>query len=476
MPGQSQDPWEEAAKEFKAQQQPSTAPNAVVPGSQNSGTPQPNEDWKLWQASSLPVGTAPQQSTAQKVGSTALDLTKGAGEGFLNTAMGATSMDPVHRAIDWGMRKISPAYGQEEDAANAKLHNLATPANTAQKIGRGVEQAAEFMAPGLGEEGIAAKAPGLLKPLARIAVNSLGSGVIDKAQGGSFGAGAAGGAVGGAASEGLRALAPKIAESAIGIRGSDRGFGKTPGKAIIEDTRGVRPATVAKSAQEKIDDLTPQLESLYTASPNRVSLAPARNVVDSAIKGANSADRIEQLQPFAKHLATDPHTGLPLAPNQTPMGALKVKRGLSDVTNLWNRNPMTVPGVVRTGRSAYRALDDELDKAVPEGEELNQRISSLLPVTHRAEISGHNAELPQRVLHRMAAHTGALTGAATGGYAGYREGGLTGGILGGLTGLVVPEVIASPTANMAIARGFASPFTHRILRPLGQGIALESTR
>src|SRR5207302_3936233 len=93
--------------------------------------------------------------------------------------------------------------------------------------------------------------------------------------------------------------------------------------------------------------------------------------------------------------------------------------------------------------------DKELDRAVPESEKLNQRISSLIPVAKRGESVDRGASLTQRMADRLKAHTGALTSSVAGG--------LAFGPLGAVGGLAVPELLASPTAQMAGAKALRSP-------------------
>lgn len=334
-----------------------------------------------------------------------------------------------------------------------------------ETAGRVGEQIGEFMVPGGAEEAVGSAVPKALAPAARIATSALTSGGVNKAQGGSFGTGAVLGAAGGALGEGARAIAPKIAEKAIGIRKADRFYDKTPGAAIINETRGFSPATVADSARDAIDKLSSQAEGLYSGSPTPVSLQPARDVFQKAISKAeaeNNPAAIEQLKKLGSQLDTNYTTKLPLAPTQTANGLRNLKRGFGDAVGTWN--PEISKGVNNVGKQAYRALDSELDRAVPEGADLNQRISSLIPVAKRAESTAHNAGTVQRVLSRVGAHTGALTGLATGSYGGYKEGGVPGAVVGGLTGLVVPELVASPTGQMTVARTLASPVTRGLMR------------
>jgi len=466
---------------------------------------------------------------------------------------------------------------------------------TGQKVGRGIVGAASFLLPGLGEEVAGAKlaelAPRLgeaAAPLARLGVSSLGSGAVNKLQGGGFGTGAAAGGIGGVIGEGLRSVAPKIAESALNIRKLDRAYGKgggSIGRTVLDETTGFRPGSVAESAQNRLDELNPQLneavdrasvrpnqlrgllpapaeeiplggtmapydmpgELLYaeqfppqnvgearvirnpkgqilprvdrnvefpdesgklpfgrnpkgqilgrvptrrafmagtgdelldspelsgpgvllrrpevgsTAIPDAIpargaSLLPARNVLKGAFGTATrQGERTtsSQLQPLLTHLTED-ISGEPIPENITPRQLLDLKRGFgNEFIHRWN--PETMTGVKGSAAQTYHALGDELNRVVPEAQELNGRISRLIPIAKRGESAELNAPTTQRILHRVGAHTGAMATGLVGGYQGYEKGGVPGAIAGGILGTAVPEAVASPTGEMVTARLF----------------------
>ena len=186
------------------------------------------------------------------------NLALGAGRGLLKTATAVPSFLSQHiPGVNANPAKL------------AERQKLITPQGTAQSLGMGAEQAGEFLIPGLGEERATAMLPEAARPAGRIAYNALTSGGVNKLQGGSFSTGAVAGGVGGGLSEGMKAAAPKIAEKALALRGTDRAFGKTPGRAILDETKGVRPETVAASAKQRIEQLTPQLEQAADAVSSR---------------------------------------------------------------------------------------------------------------------------------------------------------------------------------------------------------------
>ncbi len=246
----------------------------------------------------------------------------------------------------------------------------------------------------------------------------------------------------------LTKAAEPMAESALGIRAVQRAYGKTPGLAALEETSGVRPATVAASAQSKLGQLTPQLEAAASASKAPTNLQPAIDLIRNQsmkLKGQNQRLAVQQLAPMEEHLTKSVTSGMPLSRTQSPRGLLELKRGFGDEF-IHNWNPETMTGTRGTAGRVYHELGKEFERAVPDAAPLNQRISSLIPVSERAEAVDRNAGFGQRVAHRIGAHTGALAGAALG----FHEGGIPGGI----AGLVIPELLASPTAKMAGARLF----------------------
>ena len=268
---------------------------------------------------------------------------------------------------------------------------------------------------------------------------------------------------------GSKKAAATAAEMSVGNRAIDRGFDKTPRKFIVEETRGIRPATVAASARQKLAQLNPQLEATYAAHTDAdASLAPARNIVDDRILQAQEGNstyvppvgrgRVPELGQMRKQLtnpgpnykgATEypPGANTPIAidergvfptgkpagkvisENQTPTDLLRMKREFGKDFTKWN--PLHPSGDMPTARATYGALDSELDRTVPEGADLNQRISSGISAAQRAEEKSLQAGLGQNLMHRVGAHTGAMTMGA---------------------GVIPAEVLALPATKMAGAR------------------------
>lgn len=347
------------------------------------------------------------------------------------------------------------------------------PANQAQAVGKGAEQVGEFLAPGAGEERLAAAAPEAIRPLAKIALSALSSGAVNKAQGGGFGTGALAGGAGGALGEGIRAAAPKLAETALHITAPQRAFSKTPGTAALELTKGVRPESLLSSGRESMSDLMNRLETGANAAPGTGSLAPARAVIGNAQAKAareEAGGLHSQLGEMGDFLQKGRVSGQPIAQEVPARRLLDLKRGFSDEHLRWN--PNVHDEALHVGRKAYGALDKELDRLVPSAAPTNQRISSLIEVLRNAERESRMPGAGQRAIERIGRHTGAATLGGIGGYEGYREGGIPGAALGFGAGVIAPELAASPEGQMALAR-LASKA--RALRP-AVGAGLQLTR
>ena len=422
----------------------------------------------------------PPPSMLQSALSTGGDVLKGIGKGALHTISGADEW--ARENLPAVLTNSNMGYGPPANLGHVK--EMATPRGTAQNIGYGGEQVGEFLLPTGLEEGAAKLGAEALGRGGEFAGRLLGSAAhsaaVNKAQGGSATTGALMGAGGSVASEGMKAAAPLIAESALGVRGADKMYGRTVGNAIMEDTSGVRPSTIEGSARGKIAELKPQLEQAAAdagASGARGSLLPARQGVDDAIAGhmTNRATKTAaELEPLQTHLATDATTGLPLAQDQTPTGLLQMKRGLdSDFIRNWSPLTGSRPALGQA-RQAYGNLADEFHAAAPGTADLDQRVSSLIPVANRAEIMSRAPGVAENTLNRFRAPTGALTGFVGGGMAGYHEGGVPGAIAGAGMGALLPSVISSPTTQMIMARGFYDGLPKLI--PAATGAALQLDR
>lgn len=403
--------------------------------------------WKPVEDAPAAPPAAPQQSILSQAGGAIKDAGIGALKG-----LGSTSQGLLNTMAPRG------SFFNSDPQMNTE------PNGTAQSIGKGLEQAAEFAVPIGGPE----------SKVARLGMEAARGGLVNKAQGGSFGAGAAMGGAGEGIAQGLKAVAPGLAESALNIRKTDRAYkpGGSIGKSILDETSAVSPGKIADQAQGKLNTLTPQLESAARNSPNTMSLAPARGRVGEAMLKAvqqNEPTTAKQLTPMEQHLAANHFTGQQYPQDVTPIQGLQLKRGFGNEF-VHNWNPETMKGVKGTAAQTYHELGQEFNKAVPEAEGLNGRISNLIPVSERGDSTQLNAPTSQRIFGRVLAHTGALTGALGGSAAGYRSGGPLGAVVGGAAGLALPEMIGSPTGQMIAARGLNSRAVPGLIRGASGGL------
>lgn len=536
------------------------------------------------------------------------------GQGLLGA--GKTAVNDLWKSSVPGM--LLHTMGDVSPTAQNAEHQISTatnPSNTAQRVGGGMTRASEFLLPGGAEEEVAghlAELSPLLgrtaEPAAKIATSSLSTGLMNKAQGGDFGTGALVGAGGGAVGETMRAAAPSIAESALGVRGTDKIRGRTVGDAILNETSGVRPQTVLSSAQDRLGELNDENEDLVrqagerptapvrgllqapqydvplhsspdvngrpsqplvlqsnrptprefphygtnapltspdlgeipgeagdifppedngypdrangfgphehmgqrsgtqgglgepqgvlrTRDPeiagqvnqpepaarpvpyNPVSLAPARRIASEAKANAvaqNTPGPYQTLQGLGDVVNTRFLTGETIPEDVSPMEGLLLKRGVGNFMPEGSWNPESVSRIAPVRDAMYGSLMEGLEKAVPETGPINQRISSLIPVTRRAEMAARAPGVLENTMNRFRTPTGALTGMVGGGAAGYHEGGVPGAVAGAGLGALLPSVISSPTTQMIIARGLYDGVPKLI--PAATGGALQADR
>jgi hypothetical protein len=276
--------------------------------------------------------------------------------------------------------------------------------------------------------------------------------------------------------EALPWLAPKIAESALGVTAKMRGYGRTVGQAVMNETSGVRPSTLAQESQQQINNLTSQMEANVnqaTASGAKVTTDSAHQVLDKALDKAprNAVTYRDKLGSLRDLLDFQQGAQGPQQRVFTPTELLEMKRGIGTEINSWE--PTLKKTVEPVKRQLYQALDQQLDAVAPGNAELNQRISSLIPAKKRADVLSNAAPFAQKIAGRVAAHTGALAGAGIGAGLGYREKGLPGAMAGGVAGLMLPELLSSPTGQMTAARTaqnarYALPFLPQVVGRLNK--------
>ncbi len=257
---------------------------------------------------------------------------------------------------------------------------------------------------------------------------------------------AAGSALARAAGRGLQSAARVPAKVALKLPGKTEAFGATPSQAILEDTSGFRPATIAKTGQAKINELKPQMESAVSSAKTPIDLAPGRTAIEDAMQVASNEGDVasfNQLLKMRDAMEKNMVTGQQYPPTIPPREALDLKRGFG--RQFADYNPDVHENVNRIAKGVRGEINDQIHSAAPEAQSLDQRIQSLIPVVNRAETVSRGAGIGERVLGRMARPTGGMLPGAVG----YHEFGIP-GLIGGLLGV---EATASAVPLMCSARG-----------------------
>lgn len=409
----------------------------------------PVEEASAWKPVPEPAGAAPPDTGAQMrnsaVAKVGASMPTPAPETHRLRDFGSNFVDAVN-PLPTLKRLASDPMGVVKDAAGAQIDQFRQAGNDLTNT-REMPRLGDRLSSAYGH-GMAGLLP-LIGPAAAQAGEQIGSG--DTAGGMGRAAGliapiVAGPAVAKGVGKAIEAPAGPIAETALGVRKLDRAYGKTPGKAVLEETTGVRPGTIENSARARLKTLNSDLENTVAGSNNPASLRPGIDVVNNAeakAVGRNAKTTVDQLSPMRAHLTKDNFSGAAIPTVTTPSKLLALKRGFGDEF-IHNWNPDTMKDVRGTAAKTYHALKNELETAAPGSGPINERISSLIPVAERARSTDLNAGAPQKILGRIARPTGALIGAAEG----FRHG----GPIGGLIGLGLPEVISSPTTQMIAAR------------------------
>jgi len=320
------------------------------------------------------------------------------------------------------------------------------------------------------DAGEALELPGVEGPLAlRVPAQALLGAGLSKLQGGSALAGAAGGGGAELVGSALRAAAPSLAEGAAGITDRMRKFGRRPGEDILEYTRGLRPSTVRRSAEQAIGDVDAQRAGMLKGAMGAgktVDTTPALSVpMEIADKLTLAKAPTKAVDDVAGYLNQFPS-------RVTPEDAQRMQFGLKSQgwTN-FNRlpgGPSEVPLDVQAGMGARAALENGLEAAMPGYRKLGNREGSLIAAKNALSRREIGAGLGQRVGDRAAARTGALASAILGAQAG--------GPAGAIIAPILQEASALPATRLAIARGAYSPVTKRLLRGALVGGATAATK
>ena len=399
----------------------------------------------------------------------------------------STGDEAVRKIPGIGEWLTTPANGTPADKAIAHTHQMATPHGTAQNLGYGTGEAAQFLIPGGAEEVGAAKlaslAPRLGRaaaPLARMATSALSSGAVNAAQGGSPVTGAEMGAGGSLLGSALKAASPYVTEIAQGIHTP----GAKAGKAILDETSGILPDSIRKSASGVLGELNPQLNAAADESTALIPMGPARAAASEQIGRAQTQNQprlIKGVQRMGSQLmerdyepglgAEGPSATLPIPDEVPARDYLELRRGIGKALPAGSWSPESSNAFKAPRNAIYGTMTDQFHNAVPGTEELDNRISSLIPATKE----------PKNFFFGHALGPG--VGATLGGVGGYRRGvgpegtdilgGLKEGTLGALGGATAGFIY--PAAMNSAARIGYGPATQRLLLPAATGAALQLT-
>jgi hypothetical protein len=332
------------------------------------------------------------------------DLAKGFGKGALQTV---TSTSRLLNAIPGVGETLAPSAGVQA------MRQVATPTDTTQKIGAGIEQGAELLLP-TGEAGLAAKiGVGALKGGASVAAHEGGT-----TQGVSLGDVALGAGIGGAApavAGGIQsALGSKFARGMVNesVMATPRDvvYGN-PAKALL-DERIANPATgdlekfkdairsgatlqgAADAAggriaaiSGKINQLGPQLRSILASSPARIPASTVTDPIDAGIqaisrnRGVTAQDAqaaIAELQAMKQAALKVPTVPGASATAWAPLEANTVKQEIGGNIN-WEGRERVGELVDPVRKQVYSALRDAVNAADPTGKvaALNERLTNL---------------------------------------------------------------------------------------------------
>ena len=333
------------------------------------------------------------------------------------------------------------------------------PTTLPEKVGFGGEQAAEFMLPeSAASKGVKAAEGGIdaakigplaskaLKLLTRSGAEGAAAGGVTAAQGGDVGTNAAVGAALPIAGAALKPAANFLAEKAAPalanrlirptptvMKNAVR-FGRDPGKAIADEgivatSRGDLVTRIGDRKQDVGNQIGAMLKSAKGAKPidagniiNKNIDGAIKDVLDGGMEGGQGLiDRLEEMrsqltqqrQLVNGKIANQSAKNLSLPPSE----AHALKRQIGDTTK-WTGQPFD-GGVNQVKRGIYRDLNSEIQKAVPDVKDKQDRYGNLLEAEKAAEneYARHASRNPFGLLDAVGAGVGATAGAAHGGEA-----------------------------------------------------------
>lgn len=282
------------------------------------------------------------------------------------------------------------------------------PSNTTERISGYGTDVALALAPGGAATKIAraAEAGPAATAAIRLALNSGLSGLWNKMEGGSAKTGAILGAGGDIAGMGASALAPRLMRSVI------PGIDNATAAALLKNTSGFKPATIAASAEDAAPGVVSKLEEMAGhAGKTPVSTASALKVVDEAMKKAvngNDAETMTHLREIRQRLMNTTVAGKSARPSE----ALHITNTLDNLAESLPSNAKTSYGPAQVASKAREALEAELEKAAPGSRATHDTVRALIRGGKAAkDAAGENpkfiSNLARHAVYDMIAGVGA---------------------------------------------------------------------
>lgn len=241
-------------------------------------------------------------------------------------------------------------------------------------------------------------------------------------------------------------IARPLFRRGMGLTDKDFSHGADPVGFGLEQTSGVRPATIGKESQGIVTGLKADKDAVLKAnSSTRIPMQPSRNMVADAIseKQAHQNDPFSAAEPIGRHLL-EPTSGFAgklrqpptpmvqfpspvlgangqllmtqqpgvkppaqIAPFQNPYDFTGLMRGLKQFTNF---NPMAEPppevGLANQTRGLMR---NQLHQAVPSIAPIDKDIHDAIPLVRRGELAQLKPGPGENMIDRMTAQTGSLS-------------------------------------------------------------------
>lgn len=346
-----------------------------------------------------PAAPTPRASGLATLGDFVIEAAKGAGKGLASTALGASQL------INRGTAAIGLSKEVKPEVWDAARSEFTTAHNTAQSIGKGAEQIAEFFVPGGAVAKTAALAGKLPKGAAaakffsRVGGEALSSAAVHTAQTGSTdGAKAVGtsaavmsGAVAPVASKALKMLGQRVELALIKASARDVQNGFKVGNVYKHQLGGSLETTLKKS-DEKLRDLGQQLRTELGSHPNvRVDVHQAITDAATELKGksAKTWGQNVAIDKAFDRLLQDPDylrkTQGALVNGVTDLlTANELKQGLGELAAFkYGMRDPDADAMERVANAVYSKLRVAIEKAAPNPgrlKEINAAMGEIIPV------------------------------------------------------------------------------------------------